>query len=223
MGKIFDPNAILYRWLFREEDGHVRLIGTDPALADRTRFFRWPSMPGGWEQREPWTNGIASAELVDNAVGGPSGWPGATPLRGKVGRPPKEPAKKDLPDGDKPTGVKAFVKRTELFEIQRLASDAQKSVSEWAATVIREALARSQGAQVEPVEPVAEPAGSVEPKEAAPPSSTVSDGDKPAGVKTFVRRSELFQMQRLASDMCKTVSEWAAIIIRDALARARKS
>jgi hypothetical protein len=138
VAKQYPPNAILYRWLYREDDNLVRLIGTDPALDDRARFFRWVNEPGGWERREPWPNGSANTESVDNAIGAASGWPGAVSLRGKAGRPPK-----DLAEGDKPASVKASVRRVELYEIQRLASTAQQSVSEWVTSAIRDKLARA--------------------------------------------------------------------------------
>lgn len=142
MAKQYDPNALLYCWAYREEDGQLRLIGTDPALADRARFFRWIAQPGGWDQREPWPAGIANAELVDNATGAASGWPGAVPLRAKPGRPRKEYEDED----ERPASINTTMKRAELFEIQRRASEEHKSVSEWAAGVLRAELAR--GAKV---------------------------------------------------------------------------
>jgi hypothetical protein len=141
VAKQYDQNAVLCRWLYRGEDGLVRLVGTDPELADRTHFFRWVNEPGGWSRREPWPDGLVNTEVIDNAAGAASGWPGATPLRGKAGRPRKE-----LEDSDKPASVKASVRRTELFEIQRLASNAQKSVSEWVTIAIRDKLAREKSA-----------------------------------------------------------------------------
>jgi hypothetical protein len=136
--KQYPKSALLYRWLYREDDGLVRLIGTDPALDNRALFFRWINQPGGWDDREPWASGSANTESVDNAIGTASGWPGAVPLRARPGRPPK-----DLADGDKTAPVQGSVRRTELYEIQRLASTAQQSVSEWVTGAIREKLARA--------------------------------------------------------------------------------
>lgn len=137
MGKVYDPHAILYRWLFKEEDGLVRLIGTDPALADRSRLFRWIDQPGGWDDREPWPQGVTNTEIIDNAVGAVSGWPGAVPVRVSPGRPRnKEVAGSE----DRSINVSASVRRTELFEIQRVASAARQSVSEWVADAIRAQL-----------------------------------------------------------------------------------
>lgn len=136
MAKTYDQNAILYRWLYKEDDGFVRLIGTDPALADRSQFFRWSDEPGGWSRREPWPQGAANVEPLDNAAGAQSGWPGATPVPGRSpGRPRKEVA-----DDDRPINITASVRRGELFEIQRRAAEARKSVSEWIAGVIRAQL-----------------------------------------------------------------------------------
>ena len=136
MGKQFDPNALLYRWSFREDDGLPRLIGTDPALEDRSKFFRWVDEPGGWERRQPWPHGATNVETLDNAAGAASGWPGALPLRSGPGRPRKE-----IPDDDRPVTVSLSVRRAEVFEIQRHASDARKTVSEWISGVVRAELA----------------------------------------------------------------------------------
>jgi hypothetical protein len=135
--KQYDPNALLYRWIFREEDNLPRLIGTDPALADRSKFFRWINEPGGWERRDPWPHGATNVEALDNSVGLASGWPGAVPLRGKPGRPVKEVA-----DDDRPITVSCSIRRAEVFEIQRLASDTRRTVSEWIAGVVRAEIDR---------------------------------------------------------------------------------
>lgn len=137
MGKQFDPNALLYRWRFREDDNLPRLIGTDPELADRSKFFRWINEPGGWERREPWPPGATNVEALDNVAGTASGWPGALPLRAKPGRPRKEVA-----DEDRPVTLSFSVRRAELYEIQRHASDARQTVSEWVGGVARAELER---------------------------------------------------------------------------------
>lgn len=137
MGKQFDPNALLYRWTFREDDNLPRLIGTDPELANRSKFFRWVNEPGGWERREPWPHGATNVEPLDNAAGTASGWPGAVPLRRNPGRPIKEVA-----DDDRPVTVSLSVRRAEVFQIQRHASDARKTVSEWVGGVVRAELER---------------------------------------------------------------------------------
>ena len=137
MGKQFDPNALLYRWSFREDDNLPRLIGTDPSLADRSKFFRWVNEPGGWERREPWLHGATNVEVLDNVAGTASGWPGALPLRAKPGRPRKEVA-----DDDRPVTMGLSIRRAEVFEIQRHASDARQTVSEWIGGVVRAELAR---------------------------------------------------------------------------------
>lgn len=140
VGKQFDPNAVLFRWSFREDDALPRLIGTDPALADRSRFFRWVDEPGGWERREPWPQGAVHVEVVPNGVGSVSLWPGAVPLpRAKPGRPRKEYTTED----DRPTTVSLSLRRAELFEIQRRASVERMTVSEWLTSVVRTALAPS--------------------------------------------------------------------------------
>jgi hypothetical protein len=137
VGKQYDPQALLYRWNFREDDNLPRLIGTDPALADRSKFFRWTNEPGGWERREPWPHGATNVEALDNAAGLGSGWPGATPLRARPGRPVKE-----IADDDRPVTVSISIRRAEVYEIQRYASDARKTVSEWVGSVVRAELAR---------------------------------------------------------------------------------
>ena len=137
MGKKYDPNALLYRWAFREDDNLPRLIGTDPELADRSKFFRWVNEPGGWNQREPWPHGATNVEALDNAAGITSGWPGAFPLRGVPGRPRKEVAEED-----RPVTMSISLRRAEVFEIQRHASDARKTVSEWIGSVVRAELER---------------------------------------------------------------------------------
>ena len=124
--------GLLYRWIFREDDGLVRFIGTDPALGDDLQLFRWVNEPGGWDRREPWSQGIANAEKIDSVMAAVSGWPGAK--RGP-GRP-----KKEVPEDDRPISVSASVRRAELFEMQRLASEQRKSVSEWIASAIRAQL-----------------------------------------------------------------------------------
>lgn len=131
MGKQYDPNALLYRWSFREDDNLPRLIGTDPSLADRSKFFRWINEPGGWERREPWPHGATNVEALDNSAGLASGWTGAVPLRGKPGRPVKEVA-----DDDRPLTMSFSIRRAEVFKIQRLASDARQTVSEWIAGAV---------------------------------------------------------------------------------------
>ena len=137
MGKQYDPNALLYRWSFREDDNLPRLIGTDPALSDRSKFFRWINEPGGWARREPWPHGATNVEALDNSAGLASGWPGAVPLRGKPGRPRKE-----IADDDRPITMSLSIRRAEVFEIQRLASDARQTVSEWIAGVVRAEIDR---------------------------------------------------------------------------------
>lgn len=137
MGKQFDPNALLYRWSYREDDNLPRLIGTDPALADRSKFFRWINEPGGWERREPWPSGATNVETLDNSAGVASGWPGAIPIRAKLGRPRKE-----VEGDDRPVTLSLSIRRAEVFEIQRLASDARLTVSEWIGSVVRAELAR---------------------------------------------------------------------------------
>lgn len=138
MGKQYDPNALLYRWSFREDDNLPRLIGTDPELADRSKFFRWINEPNGWERREPWPHGATNVEALDNSAGTASNWPGAVPLRAKPGRPRKEVED----EGDRPVTVSLSIRRTELYAVQRYASDARKTVSEWIAGVVRAELER---------------------------------------------------------------------------------
>ena len=136
MTKKYDPNALLYLWTLKEEDGIMRLIGTDPALADRSTFFRWKNVPGGWDHREPWPHGPLNADPCANAKGEHSGWPGASPLPARpVGRPRKE-----VSADERPTNLSTSVRRSELFVIQKLASEDRKSVSEWVASVIRDRL-----------------------------------------------------------------------------------
>lgn len=132
MAKQFDPNALLYRWHFREDDNLPRLIGTDPALADRSKFFRWVNEPGGWEKREPWPHGATNVEAVDNVAGTASGWPGALPLRAKLGRPRKEVAEED-----RLVAVSVSIRRPDLYEIQRYAGEARQTVSEWIGGMVR--------------------------------------------------------------------------------------
>jgi hypothetical protein len=139
VAKNYDPNALLYQWNFREDDNLPRLIGTDPALADRSKFFRWVNEPNGWERRESWPAGATNITSLDNAAGIASGWPGSVPLRGPVGRPRKE-----LPEDDRPVTISMSIRRAEVFEIQRLASDARKTVSEWIASVVRTELDRQK-------------------------------------------------------------------------------
>jgi hypothetical protein len=140
--KQYDPNALLYRWMYREDDGLPQLIGTDPELADRSKFFRWIDEPNGWERRIPWPQGAVNVESLPNAVGLASGWPGAQPIRAKPGRPRKE-----VDDDDRPVTVSLSVRRAEIFEIQQLASTARRTVSEWLAGVVRAELERVAKAQ----------------------------------------------------------------------------
>lgn len=137
MGKKYDPNALLYRWIYRDDDDRPRLIGTDPEIADRSKFFRWVNEPGGWERREQWPQGATNVESLDNSAGIASGWPGALPLRAVPGRPRKEVA-----EDDRPVTMSLSVRRAEVFEIQRYASDARKTVSEWIGSVVRAELDR---------------------------------------------------------------------------------
>jgi len=136
----YDPNALLFRWNYREDDGLVRLIGTDPELKTKARWFRWPDVPGGWEQREEWAQGTANATPADNRVGLVSGWPGAVPVSRAPGRP-----KKDVADDDRPVSVSTSLRRAELFEIMKLASSSRQSVSEWVAAVLRDRLDKELG------------------------------------------------------------------------------
>lgn len=131
----YNPNAVLYRWNYREDDALVRLIGTDPALNDKARFFRWLDEPGGWERREEWSQGASNVTAVDHRVGAASGWPGAHPLTRAVGRP-----KKEIADDDKPVSVATSLRRAELFEIMQRAARARQSVSEWVAAAVRAQL-----------------------------------------------------------------------------------
>ena len=137
MGKQYDPHALLYRWNFREDDNLPRLIGTDPELADRSKFFRWVNEPGGWDRREPWPHGATNVEALDNSAGLASGWPGAVPVRGKPGRP-----RKDVPDDERPVTLSLSLRRAEVFEVQRLAADARQTVGEWIGSVVRAELAK---------------------------------------------------------------------------------
>lgn len=137
MGKQYDPQALLYRWIFREDDNLPRLIGTDPDLADRSKFFRWINEPGGWDRREPWPQGATNVEALDNSAGITSGWPGAIPVKAKRGRPVKEVA-----DDDRLVAMSLSVRRADVFEIQRLASEARQTVSEWVAGVVRAEIER---------------------------------------------------------------------------------
>lgn len=138
--KQYDPNALLYRWLFREDDQLPRLIGTDPALADRSKFFRWVNEPTGWERREPWPQGATNIEVLDNSAGLASGWPGAIPIPATMGRPRKE-----VSDEDRLISMNFSIRRGDVFDVQRLASDARQTVSEWISGVIRAELDRSKG------------------------------------------------------------------------------
>jgi len=140
VGKNYDPNALLYRWIYREEDNLQRLVGTDPALADRSKFFRWINEPDGWERREPWPAGTTNVETLDNAAGVLSAWPGAVPLPAKRGRPPKE----EVAEDDRVVTLSLSVRRAELYEIQRHASDARKTVTEWLGATVRAELGRLQ-------------------------------------------------------------------------------
>lgn len=128
----FDPYAVLYRWNYREEDGLVRFVGTDPELKDKARFFRWIDEPDGWNRREGWSQGAANVTAVDLRSGSRSCWPGATP----VVRPPGRP-KKELAEDDRPVSVSTSLRRIELFEIMRRAAAAHQSVSEWVAAIVR--------------------------------------------------------------------------------------
>lgn len=139
MPKRYDPNALLYRWSFREDDNLPRLIGTDPALSDRSKFFRWINEPGGWDRREPWPHGATNVEALDNSAGVASGWPGAQPLPPRPrGRPVKEVA-----EDDRPVTVSFSIRRAAMFEIQRRASDGRQTVGEWIAGVVRAELERA--------------------------------------------------------------------------------
>jgi len=137
--KQYDPNAILYRWLFREDDQLPRLIGTDPELADRSRFFRWIDEPGGWEKREPWPQGATNIQSLDNAAGTTSGWPGAIPIPAKMGRPRNEAT-----DEDKVVSMSFSIRRGDLIDLQRVASDARQTTTEWISGVIRAEIERSK-------------------------------------------------------------------------------
>jgi hypothetical protein len=140
--KNYDPNAILYRWMFREDDGLPRLIGTDPSWADRSKFFRWIDEPGGWERREPWPQGATNIQALDNSAGLASGWPGAIPIPAKMGRPRNEAS-----DEDKVVSTSFSIRRGDLLDVQRLASDARKTTSEWISEVVRKEIERnSKGA-----------------------------------------------------------------------------
>ena len=140
MGKQYDPEALLYRWVFKEDDNLPRLIGTDPELADRTKFFRWINEPGGWERREPWTQGATNVEAVDNSMGITSGWPGAIPQSGAK-RGPGRP-RKEVADEDRLVVISVSIRRAEMFDIQRIASDSRQTVPEWATAVVRAELDR---------------------------------------------------------------------------------
>jgi hypothetical protein len=131
----YSPHALLFRWNYREDDGAVRLVGTDPELKDAARFFRWIDEPGGWDRREPWVQATANATQVEHKVGFASGWPGAQPISRPLGRP-----RKDVAEDDRPVSVSTSLRRAELFEIQRLAADARQSVSEWVASALRARL-----------------------------------------------------------------------------------
>jgi len=135
--KNYDPNAILYRWLFREDDQLPRLIGTDPALADRSKFFRWIDEPNGWERREPWPQGATNIQSLDNSAGLTSGWPGAVPIPAKLGRPRNEAT-----DDDKLVSMSFKIRREDVFDVQRLASEARQTTSEWISGVIKTAIDR---------------------------------------------------------------------------------
>lgn len=138
MAKKYDPQALLYRWSFREDDNLPRLIGTDPDLADRSKFFRWVNEPGGWERREPWPHGATNVVALDNAAGLASGWPGAIPMRTPPGRPRKEFSTED----DRPVTLSLSIRRAEVFDVQRYAADARMTVSEWIGNVVRAELVR---------------------------------------------------------------------------------
>jgi hypothetical protein len=131
----YEPNAILYRWNFKEDDGKIRLIGTDPAIADLTKLFRWIDEPHGWEGREPWLGGTVTATRVEHKLGAHSGWTGAIPVSRSPGRP-----KREIADDDRPVSVSTAVRRAELFEIMRRAADAKQTVAQWVAAVLREKL-----------------------------------------------------------------------------------
>lgn len=135
--KTYDPNALLYLWDFREDDNLPRLIGTDPDLADRSTFFRWINEPAGWERREPWSHGATSVKPLDNAAGLTSGWPGALPIPAKMGRPRNEVA-----DDDKLISMSFSIRRADVFDVQRLASEARQTVSEWLSSVVRAEIER---------------------------------------------------------------------------------
>ena len=142
--KQYSPDALLYRWLYREDDNLPRLIGTDPDLADRTKFFRWINEPGGWERKEPWSQGATNVETVDNSAGLTSGWPGAIPQSGAKSEAKRGPGRprKEVADEDRIVAMSVSIRRGDLFEIQRLASDARQTVSEWVSSVVRVEIER---------------------------------------------------------------------------------
>lgn len=134
----YPPNAKLYKYRFKEDDGLPRLIGTDPANSE-ILWFRWIHQPHGWEHREPWTAPVLeqpiSDELTDNAFGAHSGWPGAIPLTRPPGRP-----KIEREEEDRPVSISTSMRRAELFEIMARAAASKQSVSEWVAAQLRTAL-----------------------------------------------------------------------------------
>lgn len=137
----YAPDAILYRWHYKEDDGQIRLIGTDPALGDSSKLFRWIDAPEGWNDREPWSGGTTKATWIDPKLGSHSGWPGAIPVSRAVGRPKKEIAdNKEIANDERPERLSTTVWRAELIEIMRRAADAKQTVPEWIAAVLRKEL-----------------------------------------------------------------------------------
>lgn len=138
--KIEYPPGDLYQWNFKEDDGRVRLIGTDPALGDAV-VFRWIDEPQGWERREPWPARLENATLLERKRGAASGWPGSIPLlRRPVGRPRKE----EIVETERRGRVTAILRRDEVFEIMRRASAVKRTIGEWAADVLRARLREDQ-------------------------------------------------------------------------------
>jgi hypothetical protein len=133
----YDPSALLYCHRYKDDDGSLVLVGNDPAIADPTvGLFRWRDVSAGWESRTAWTGGAADLSVIPPAAGARSGWPGAIPL------PPRQPGRprKEVSEDDRPVLVRASIRRAEYFAIMRLAADAQQSVPEWVATILRERL-----------------------------------------------------------------------------------
>ena len=138
--QVFSPFALLFRHPYKTDTGYVQLVGTDPIEEDRNKYYLWPDVIGGWEERQPCAMPSEGLQRLHNNSGKTSSWPGSIPMQQEkkpVGRPPKLPTEKAEREV-----IRVPLERALVLKAMRCAAQEEKLLPQWIKGLVEAALAR---------------------------------------------------------------------------------